>query len=202
MEIGDLLSLVIGLGVVLVIAVAYPALTAPDSMDTGPTPVSTGVPYTPPATTAPAIEIYRINYVDDFYSYPCYRLPDNLSTYGGSETPAWKGEARTIARMDEVRGGVSEIFVVHCPVWRLNCTVTAETVPGQAHFRMMLVNARTGAIIDAGEIRGAGHLYRNIQVQGAETYLVVGTRDVDGFSIAVETEPACTGGVTPAPRSP
>lgn len=201
MDRGDLLSLVVGLGIVLILAVAYPALTAPESRDTGPTEVPTGVPVTtPPITTPPAPGVFRIDYVDDFFSYPCYRLPDNLSTYGGSESPAWKGGTRTIARLDEGRGGVSEIFVVHCPVWRLNCTVTAETEPGNAQFRMMLVNARTGAIMDAGELRGAGHMYKNIQVQGAETYLVVGTRKVDRFSVAVETEDTCTGGVTPAPR--
>ncbi|MGC9434732.1 MAG: hypothetical protein ACP5C4_01395 [Methanomicrobiales archaeon] len=200
MDRGDLLSLVVGLGIVLILAVAYPALTAPESGDPEPTEVPPGVPVTPPVTTAPATGVFRIDYVDDFFSYPCYRLPDNLSTYGGSESPAWKGGTRTIARLDEERGGVSEIFIVHCPVWRLNCTVTAEIEPGKAQFRMMLVDARTGAIMDAGELLGAGHLYKNIQVQGAETYLVVGTRNVDRFSIAVETGDTCTGGVTPAPR--
>lgn len=197
MERGDLLSLMIGLCIVLVVAVAYPELTAPDDGTTGPATVPTGTPHTPPVTSTPTIEVYRIGYVDDYFTYPYYRLPGNLSTYGGSESPAWTGGSRTIARMDEVRGGVSETFVVHCPVWRLNCTVIADTAPAKAHFRMMLVNADTGAIMDAGELLGSGHLYKNVQVQGTGTYLVVGLSGVDRFSITVETSDTCTGGVTP-----
>ncbi|MHC1630466.1 MAG: hypothetical protein ACXQTG_05920 [Methanoculleaceae archaeon] len=202
---GDIASLIAGVAIVVAVATVYYGDTTPSdermpgrtdvyvTVTAIPTPTPTG----PPEYTG---AVYRIRYTDDYFSYPVWWMPDNLTTYGGSDPPAWRGGSRTIARLEEEHGGVSEIFVVHSPVWRLNCTVDATGAPAGAMFGMMCVDARSGEILNAGELRGTGIIQKNIHRGGNETYIVVDARSIDRFSITVETDASSPGYVTPSPR--
>ncbi|MFA6225512.1 MAG: hypothetical protein WC620_04870 [Methanoregula sp.] len=206
MEKGDILTLAVGLFIVLVIAVlANPQYlsalkgigerAAPTPTPT-PFPVSTVVPPTPgtPAyvepTPIPVIAdapTYRIVYTDKPFTYPVFKLPENMETYGASDIVSRKQEMVSFAFVDEKRGGLTQKFSVPYPVWVINTTVTANTTPQYGKFRMALCNAKDGVIIDGEEILNRGTSYRVIQTSNTDMYMIISTAYIDGYHISLET---------------
>jgi hypothetical protein len=205
-EKGDILTLVIGLLIVLVIAVlANPqylsslkgigGMAAPTPTPT-PFPVPTVVyqtmvtPIYVEPTPIPVIADappYRIVYSDKPFTYPVFKLPENMETYGASDIVSRKQEMVPFAFVDEKRGGLTQKFSVPYPVWIINTTVIANTTPQYGKFRMVLCYAKDGVIIDGEEILNRGTSYRVIQVSNTDMYMIISTAYIDGYHISLET---------------
>ncbi|KUG20290.1 MAG: hypothetical protein KO206_09375 [Methanomicrobiaceae archaeon] len=195
MERGDIAS--IGAAIAIVVIVAALISMAPGRAEepSGPS-VPAGIS-TPPSPTTPVLEReteaigpYRIRYEKNYQKYPLYHLPGNLSVYGASD-PAWRtGNEIVFAYIEESAGGVTETFRVPYPVWRINCTTFAERLPEYAWFRMALVDAEKGAIVTAAELRYPGNVFKNVQIQGREYYLIISCSHIDRYTVTLETLPA------------
>lgn len=156
-----------------------------------PTPPESTVtipPLTPkPMTTPP--EPFRITYSTDFWDRPHVHLPENLVVYGGSD-PLWKNDADivTFAYVEEKRGGITDVFHVPYPVWRLNCSVTPTIRPESASFKMALVDLENEIIVKGAEFRYPGSIIKNVQRGGKDFYLIVSADGVDSYRISLETQ--------------
>lgn len=211
---GDILTLCGGLAVVLVIAflvnpgyysgvqafikppvptpfpTVTPALLNPDM-----TPIVLAVQtFSPTGTTAPEVTEHipdaapdRIYYTSDPFSYPRYRLPENMGIFGASETLYSAEEMVPFAFIEERRGGLTCQFTVPYPVWVLNISVTAERTPQYGNFRMVLAYAENGTIIDGGEILNRGTSYRMIQTSNTPLYMIISVANIDLYRINLET---------------
>ncbi len=196
----DIITFFAALVVVSIVAiVAHPAPAVQQNNPPAYTP-DAGTPPPAPSPSAasgqtpPAAEPCtpcRILFEKDFLKYPVYLLPANLSLAGGSDLIWRTSNISTFAYVEGVRGGVTQTFSVPYPVWRLNCTVYAETAPQYAHFRMAVVDAETGTIVEGAEIRYPGSICRNVHVGGKEFYIIVGADHVDRYRITLETPHTC-----------
>lgn len=199
----DLCSVLAALAIVAVVAVVFGP--APEAVPVSPVaaPAETPVPTTPssgdsgfvplPAATA-SPGPYRIVYETDYRKYPRYYLPSNLSSFGGSDIP-WKTDHTVpFAYVEGSDGGVTETFTVPSPVWRMNCTVSAERRPQAALFRMALIDAETGGIVEGAELRYPGSIIKNVQSGDGTYYLIIGCDYVDRYVISLETFPADAAG--------
>jgi hypothetical protein len=192
---GDVISILAALIIVSSVAVLFnPLATQEYSGNSEPFPPETVVPPSvteslpSPTPSAPSSPI-RIFYQADLTRYPNYYLPDNLSFFGGSDLPWKTGTIVAFAYVKEARGGITQEFFVSYPVWRLNCTTVATTKPAAAHFRMALIDAETGAIVDGAELHFPGNIIKNVQVGNKEFYLIIGAENIDSFQITLETLP-------------
>lgn len=205
MEKGDLLTLVAGVIMVLVIAiVANPhylsgisPVTATPSLTPGVTPVTQATVITmvspapvtvvtplPEPTIAPP---YRIFYNSSPFTYPKFRMPDNIGTFGAGDLPLRGREMVTFAYINESRGGLTQKFRVPYPVWVLNTTVIANRTPQYGNFQMVLCYANNGSVIDGEEILNRGSMYRVVSTAGAEVYMIITTAYIDSYQINLET---------------
>ncbi len=147
-----------------------------------PTLVATQVPA--PITAPP----YRIFYTSNPFSYPAYKLPDNLETFGASANLVYGSEMVPFAFVEDTRGGVTQKFSVPYPVWAMNITVMANRTPQYGNFRMVLSDATDGRVIDGGEILNRGSMYRIIRSSNTDLYLIISTEYIDRFRIVLETD--------------
>lgn len=170
---------------------APPPTTAPQPVD--PSPVPTTPPtVTPEPTPEPEPEIpdpVRITYTTNHLSYPCHALPANMNVFGASD-PDWQWRFKKViefAYLEESAGGLTETFSVPYPVWRINSSLNATTIPQYALLRWVLVDAETGEILEGGELRNGGSMTKILQVSHTEMYLIVHTRYADSFRLSLET---------------
>jgi hypothetical protein len=201
-ESGDILALIAGMVIVIFVAVvanppdlsekpvasgnvAQPAGTDVQSPSPG-TTIVPGVSPTPDET-ARNENLHRIYYTDQPFSYPEYRMPENMETFGASEIP-WKSkEWVPFAMIEESRGGLTQVFSVPYPVWVINTTVIAGIHPQYSNLRFALCYADTGGIIEGEEILNQGTSYRVVQTSNTKLYLIIATQNIDRFRIYLET---------------
>ncbi len=204
-ERGDLLTLVGGVVIVLVIAIVAnphylagfttsPVTPAPTITELPPPePVTTPViPVTPLLTVTPTPEPtiappYRIFYSSDPFSYPKFKMPDNMETFGAGDLPLQGREMVPFAYVSETRGGLTQKFRVPYPVWELNTTVTANRTPQYGNFQMALCYANNGTVINGEEILNRGSTIRVIETSGTDMYMIITTAYIDSFRIELET---------------
>jgi hypothetical protein len=202
---GDFLALFAGMAIVLFVAVLANPTSLTDllpSNDKSLKPSETSSPplfsfpfiapnvqttATPSATPKPDAPPYRIFFTDRPFTYPVYKLPENLVTTGASETPRLTQEWVPFAYIENTRGGLTEVFSVPYPVWVINTTVFAEYQPQYANFRMVLCNAESGAIIKGEEIVSRGTSYRIVRTVNTSMYMIIGIKDIDKYLIRLET---------------
>ncbi len=205
MEKGDILTFAVGFLIVLVIALlANPQnLAAIKGIGEKPTPVPTPLPVATPfpvvqipvqtfakPTPAPVVTDavpYQIVYSDKPFTYPVFKLPDNMETYGASDIIARNQEMVPFAFVQGTRGELTQKFSVPYPVWIINNTVTANLTPQYGRFRMALCDAQDGSILEGEEILNRSSSYRLVQVSNTEMYMIIGTAYIDGYYISLET---------------
>jgi hypothetical protein len=196
-EKGDILTLACGLIIVLVIAVvANPQYLAP-LRDLGgnaaPTPAIVPttrvtpaiVNPTPPPVMADATP-YQIFYTDKPYSYPVFKLPENMEIYGASDIVSRRETMVPFAFVEDKRGGLTQKFSVPYPLWIINTTVIANKTPQYGDFRMTLCYASNGTIIDGEEILNRGTSYRVVQISHTDLYMIISTAYIDSYRINLE----------------
>lgn len=210
-EKGDLITLIGGVILVFVIALVLnpqylsgipvigekvtvtPVPTAVVTVPvTQPLQVTTVTPLTARTTVTPAAEPtiappYRLFYNSSPFSYPRFKMPDNIYIYGAGDIPFRGREMVTFAYISEERGGLTQRFSVPYPVWSLNATVTAERTPQYGNFKMVLCYANNGTVIDGMEILNRGSMTRVIQTYGVEVYMIITTAYIDSYQIDLET---------------
>lgn len=210
-EKGDLITLIGGIVLVFVIALVLnphylsglPGIGGKQPLTPVPTVVST-VQDTPvlPITALPPISAavtvlpaaeptiappYRLFYNSSPFSYPRFKMPDNVYIYGAGDIPFRGREMVTFAFINESRGGLTQRFNVPYPVWSLNATVTAERTPQYGNFKMVLCYANNGTVIDGMEILNRGSMTRVIQTYGVDVYMIITTAYIDSYQIDLET---------------
>jgi hypothetical protein len=208
-ESGDILAVAGGLVIVLVIAlIANPQYLSGFSLDrptgtplvtTTPSPVQVPAPPTITVTPSPVPALitptpvptqalpYRIFYTDNPFSYPSYKLPERMDTFGESDIRRSGEDIVTFAYMGDTRGGLTRIFSIPYPVWMLNITVNASRTPQLGNFRMALCYARNGTIIDGTEILNQGSAYKKIQTSNTDLYLIISTANIERYHIDFQT---------------
>jgi hypothetical protein len=199
-EKGDFLIFAAGIATVMVIAI----LANPQSISgfTAPVPVATPVPApaltplpiitptyrevppTPIPTDAPQ---YQIFYSDNPFSYPIFKVPENMETFGASDILRHNQDMVPFAFVEDKRGGLTQKFSIPYPLWVLNITVTANTSPQYGNFRMVLCYASNGTVIKGVEILNRGTAHRNIQTSNTDLYMIITTTSIDRYRITFET---------------
>jgi hypothetical protein len=205
-EKGDILVLLAGTAIVIIIAVlanhsdfsglpySIGTVGQSEGIETK-SPVSgTAAPHgiTPNAVETTGIEKsnpapYRIFYTDKPFTYPVYRMPDDMETFGASEIPGSDRDWVPFAFIEDTRGGLTEVFSVPYPLWVINTTVIAEHHPQYGNLRFALCYADTGGIIEGEEILNRGTSYRVIQVSNKAMYIIIAAGSIDHFRIVLET---------------
>lgn len=207
-EKGDLITLIVGVILVFVIAlvlnphylsgiplaggnpVATPEPTTVSMIPV--TPVTTLITITPRGTPTPApvptiAPPYRLFYNSTPFTYPRFKMPENMYIYGAGDIPLRGREMIPFAYISEARGGLTQKFTVPYPVWAINATVIADKTPQYGNFRMALCYANNGTIIDGMEILNRGSMTRLVQVSGTEVYMIISTAYIDSYRIDLET---------------
>ncbi|MDT8358380.1 MAG: hypothetical protein RQ758_07760 [Methanomicrobiaceae archaeon] len=191
MDTRDLLVLIVAVAVVVAIALVlrYPAVIPAPATTPSPTilPV-TAEPRTttPTPSTGEAQLPVRITYTTDYFSYPVHHMPENMQVFGASD-PLWNPEEMaTFAYLEERGGGVSRIFVVPYPRWQVIYTMDADLHPGSALLQWVLVDARTGEVVDGGELRTEPREVKRVQISGKEMYFILRVRDAEGVRLSLE----------------
>jgi hypothetical protein len=204
-ETGDILTLVGGMVIVIIIAfIANPhylsGLTTPVPAPSSP-PAETPEPVTtipvvtselPPITETPApvptvAPPYRIIYTSNPFSYPRFKMPDNMDTFGASDVAIRNREMVPFAYISDSRGGLTQKFNIPYPVWVINTTVFANRTPQYGNFKMALCYVSNGTLINGEEILNRGSLYRVIETSGADMYMIITTDYIDSYTISLET---------------
>lgn len=199
-EKGDILTVVGGLVIVIVIALVanpqylsgihsplQPVTTPTAAVTQVPVPqetlipiiIATPEPVATPLPILPDAPPYRIYYNNDPFSYPRFKLPENMETFGASEIPLRNEELVTFAYVEDTRGGLTQKFSVPYPLWVLNITVNATRNPQYGNFRMVLCTASNGSIIDGSEILNRGSMYRVVQTSNTDLYMIISTQYID-----------------------
>lgn len=145
------------------------------------------IPVVTPGMPKPDAPPYRIFYTDKPFSYPVYKLPENMVTTGASEAPRQTQEWVPFAVIENTRGGLTQVFSVPYPIWVINTTVVAENQPQYANFRMALSYADTGGIITGEEIVKPGTSYRIVRTANTSMYMIIGVKNIDSYRIRLET---------------
>lgn len=204
MDTGDILTLIAGMVIVILVAV----IANPQSLSIFPimsegshqpgvtekTPVIIPTTVFPEKTEVgslvlqkPDAPLYPISYTDKPFSYPLYRIPEHMETFGASEIPSRTTEWVPFAYIENTRGGLTRFFSVPYPVWLINTTVVATTRPQYGIFRLVLCHADTGGIIEGEEIQSGGRSYRVVQYSNTSMYMIISTENIDSYYIRLET---------------
>ncbi len=140
-------------------------------------------------TTLPKSDVppYRIFFTDKPFTYPVYKLPENMLITGAPETPRQTQEWVPFAYIENTRGGLTQIFSVPYPIWMINTTVIAKNQPQYANFRMALCYADTGGLIKGEEIANQGTSYRIVRTANTSMYMIISARNLDLYHIRLET---------------
>ena len=207
MKKGDIFTVVGGLVLVIIIAlIANPqylaGITSPVS-PTSKTIAATPVPLpqeplipivlatpAPVATPLPVLADaapYQIFYTSKPFSYPRFKMPENMETFGASEIPLRNQKLVPFAFVEDTRGGLTQKFSVPYPLWVLNITVNATRNPQYGNFRMVICYASNGTIIDGAEILNQGSMYRVLQTSNTDLYMIITTQYIDSYRIELET---------------
>jgi hypothetical protein len=206
-EKGDILTVIGGLVLVVIIAlIANPQYISSLSPSSQPAiPVITPVPgMTPRETLIPIVIVtpepvptprpilpdapqYRIYYTDNPFSYPRFKMPENMETFGASEMIARNSQLVPFAYVEDIRGGLTQKFSVPYPLWVLNITVNATRNPQYGNFRMVLCYAGNGTVIDGAEVLNRGSTLRVIQTSNTDLYMIITTQYIDYYRIDLET---------------
>jgi hypothetical protein len=206
-ESGDILTLVSGLAIVVIIALVInphylsgtPTVPVTPSPSTThllpPTAVQTIIPVETtrsgiiPTTKPPRPDDppYRIFYSSQPFTYPRFKLPENMETFGASDIPLRTEGMVPFAYVEDTRGGLTQKFSVPYPLWILNTTVIANTTPQYGNFKMVLCYATNGTIIEGEEILNRGTSYRIVQTSNTELYMIITTAYIDRYHISLET---------------
>jgi hypothetical protein len=206
-ESGDILTLIGGLAIVIIIAVIInPHYLA--GFTSGP---QTPEPTIIPPTQSPVIPVvtpinpirtvekpttlsirpddppYRIFYSNKPFTYPRFKLPDNMETFGASDLPLRNEELVPFAFIEETKGGLTQTFSVPYPIWIINTTVIANRTPQYGNFKMVLCFARNGSIIEGDEILNRGSSYRIVQTSNIDLYMIITTAYIDQYHVSLET---------------
>lgn len=197
---GDIIALIAGIVIVAFVAVmanpeylaglqfSSPLVPVPEAiLDPAPTLIPGQVPVTITPIPKPDTPPYRIVYTDTPFSYPSYRIPGNMETFGASEIPSRTLEWVPFAFIEETRGGLSEVFSVPYPVWVINSTAVATTRPQYGIFRLALCYAEGGGVLEGEEILNRGTSYRIVQTSNIPLYMIISTENIDSFYIRLET---------------
>ncbi len=206
MDTGDVLTLLAGIAIVIFVAfMANPEylsglqnsserlLKAAETVENPPIPVTfppeypEQVPGVTPIMPKPDLPPYRIVYTDKPFSYPVYKLPENMVTTGASEAPRQTQEWVPFAVIENTRGGLTQVFSVPYPIWVINTTVVAENQPQYANFRMALSYADTGGFITGEEIVKPGTSYRIVRTANTSMYMIISVKNIDSYRIRLET---------------
>ncbi len=199
MDSGDTITLIAGIIIVLFVALmANPGYIDSLKHPLQPSVPTVAVPQNPApvaaTTRVPGLipaelheQLFRIVYTDKPYTYPVYRIPEHMETFGASEVLPRTKELVPFAFVENTRGGLTEIFTVPYPVWVINSTVVARTHPQYGIFRMVLCYADSGRIIDGEEILNQGTSYRVVQTSGTPVYMIISAENIDSFYIRLET---------------
>jgi hypothetical protein len=110
-----------------------------------------------------------------------------MSIYGFSDVEWRYASSVVFAYMEENHGGITETFTVPYPVWRMTSTVSAARTPENARFRMILVDEKSGLILEGVEIRFPGRVTKTVAARGRPLYMVIAAEKVDSFMITLET---------------
>ena len=206
MEKGDLLTLIGGFVVLLLVAVLVrpdsfmvllpgsqegvtPQITATLTVSPEMTVAATGTPRTVPVTGITPQEPrppYRITYTSNPFTYPKIHLPDHMEAFCASDIPLRENRSVTFAYVEGTGGGLTQIFTVPYEVWAVNMTVHAERMPQYAMFKMVICDAKTGAVLQGGEIQFPGSMYKVVRASGP-MYMIITTSNVDSFRIDLGT---------------
>jgi hypothetical protein len=186
-ERADFVSIAAGVIIVIIIAAILNPPSFTPEIQPVPTPVPTASPATlalPEPTAVPGP--VRIAYETDYKNFPTIHLPGNLSTFGASDLP-WTGqESRVIAYVEGSTGGITRTFSSPSSVWRINCTTHATLRPQYARFRMALVDAHTGKIVQGAELMYPGNIFKTVERQNREFYMIIGCDNIDQFIVTLE----------------
>jgi hypothetical protein len=205
-ESGDVLTLFAGIAIVVFVAILvnpgyltglsnslkFP-LNNGETVTTAPVPVTTEpeypeqIPVITPVQNKSDVIPYRIFYTDKPFTYPVYKLPENMVATGASEPPRESQELVPFAVIENTRGGLTQVFSVPYPIWVINTTVIAENQPQYANFRMALCYADSGGIIRTEEIVKPGTSYRIVRTANASMYMIISVSNIDSFQIRLET---------------
>jgi hypothetical protein len=203
---GDIFALVAGIAIVIFVAImANPQYLSELQESAGmllnpeKTVLQTSVPVTiapnypekipvvTPSLQKPDVLPYRISYTDKPFTFPVYRLPENMVTTGASEIPRQTQEWVPFAYIENNRGGLTEVFSVPYPIWLINSTVVAENQPQYADFRMALCYAETGGIIKGEEIVKPGTSYKIVRTANTSMYMIISVKNIDLYHLRLET---------------
>jgi hypothetical protein len=203
---GDIFALVAGIAIVIFVAImANPQYLSELQESAGmllnpeKTVLQTSVPVTiapnypekipvvTPSLQKPDALPYRISYTDKPFTFPVYRLPENMVTTGASEIPRQTQEWVPFAYIENNRGGLTEVFSVPYPIWLINTTVVAENQPQYADFRMALCYAETGGIIKGEEIVKPGTSYKIVRTANTSMYMIISVKNIDLYHLRLET---------------
>ena len=215
MESGDILALIAGIAIVIFVAVMA------NHADLSKKPVSSGMTVQPagtvtqsPATsmtispdiTPAPVEMtvteksspppYRIFYTDKPFTYPVYKMPDHMETFGASEIPWRTQEWVPFAFIEGTHGGLTQVFSVPYPVWVINTTVTSYH-PAYSNLRLALCYADTGGVIEGDEILNQGTSYRVVRTSNTDMYIIISADSIGRFRINLETTRAYYEAYTP-----
>ena len=207
MDKGDILTVAVGLVVILVIAlIANPGMipqlagqkgsaavqqaqvtVVQTPLPTVPLPTPSRI-YTPSPVPTPILppQPYRITYTANPFQYPLIRLPAHMETFGASDIPLRENATIPFAYIQESQGGLTNTFSVPYELWQLNISVTATRQPQYAMFKMVLCDAKTGAIFTGAEIQNGGSMYKVVRYTG-KMYMIISVDHVDSFTITLET---------------
>lgn len=197
---GDVLTLLAGIALVIVVAViANPQYLSglqdvPGILKNTTESIAPALPHYPeqipvitPAPQKPAVPPYALFFTDKPFTFPVYRLPENMETFGASEIPSRNEEWVTFAFMENTGGGLTQVFSVPYPIWMINTTIFADNQPQYAKFRMALCYADTGGIIKGEEIVHTGTSYRIVRTSNTSMYLIISAENIDSYQIRFET---------------
>jgi len=146
-----------------------------------PTPVATPTPILPDAPP------YQIFYTNNPFSYPKYKMPDNMETFGASDIFPRTQELVPFAFVEDTRGGLTQKIQVPYPVWGLNITANATRNPQYGDFRMVLCYASNGTVINGAEILNRGTMYRSVETSNTDLYMIITTQYIDKYRIELVT---------------
>jgi hypothetical protein len=206
-EKGDILTLIGGLVLVVIIAVVINPhyLSSPSKVPVTVTPVITPMiqPTAHPSlipietihpvltttvpTTRPDDPPYRIFYTSKPFTFPRYKLPENMGIFGASDIPLRNQELVPFAYVEDTRGGVTDSFSVPYTIWIINTTVIANRTPQYGNFKMVMCYANNGSIIEGEEILNRGTSYRIVQTSNTNIYMIITTAYIDSYHISLET---------------
>lgn len=203
---GDILALIAGIAIVISLAViANPQylsglqISQEELVQPSETGVQTQNSVTPTPTLPEQITLitpvfpkpdalpYRIFYTDKPFTYPVYKMPDHMETFGASEIPWRTKEWVPFAFIENTRGGLTQVFSVPYPVWVINTTVIAEHHPQYSNLQLALCYADTGGIIEGEEILNQGTSYRIVQTSNTDMYMIITADSITRFRITLET---------------